>query len=126
MRSHIRKIGCFLALSVIVSAVPEFARTKRGGHQPVKVRSEFVPRGAATDSVDSSRQASNAEPAGKIIMVLQTREYRITVMGGEKELRYSVATDQGIALAEKLTVSDLKGRYPDLHDIITGIAWAGL
>jgi hypothetical protein len=126
MRNHIRKIACFLALSVIVSAAPAFAKTKRSGHQSVKVRSEFVPRGAATESVDSSRQASKAEAGGKIIMVLQTREYRITVTGGEREPRYSVATDQGIALAERLTVSDLKGRYPDLYDIVTGTAWAGL
>jgi len=42
-----------------------------------------------------------------------------------KESRYSVATLEGIALAEGLSASDLKDRFPELHDVVTGIAWAG-
>jgi hypothetical protein len=66
------------------------------------------------------------QPAGKVILVLQTREHRITVFSGDQELRYSVATDHGFALAENLSASDLKGRFPELYEIITGTAWAGL
>jgi hypothetical protein len=47
-------------------------------------------------------------------MVLQTRDHRVTlhVSDGE-ELRYSVANLQGVALADGLSVADLKNRiYP--------------
>ena len=64
---------------------------------------------------------------GKVILVLQTRDYRVTVRSSEGEqLRYSVATPHGIALADQLSVSDLKSRFPELHEIVMGTAWAGL
>ena len=64
---------------------------------------------------------------GKVILVLQTRDNLIAVRGnGEEESRYSVTTLQGVALADNLSVNDLKNRFPELHEIVTGIAWAGM
>jgi hypothetical protein len=62
---------------------------------------------------------------GKVILVLQTRDYLVTVRSRAGEKRYSVATLQGIVLAEHLSVNELKDRFPELHDVVQGIAWAG-
>ena len=88
----------------------------------------------AAESRSSRRHAPRsvaAKPApqpevGKVILVLQTRDHRVTVRSSAgEELRYSVATLHGIALADGLSAVDLKSRFPELHDIVTGIAWAG-
>jgi len=62
---------------------------------------------------------------GKVILVLQTRDNLITVRSSRGEHRYSVATLQGIVLAEHLSVNELKHRFPELHEVVQGIAWAG-
>ena len=46
------------------------------------------------------------------------------VTPGKAEI-HSVATLHGIALADGLSPVDLKNRFPELHEIVTGIAWAG-
>ena len=61
----------------------------------------------------------------KVILVLQTRDYLLTVRSRAGENRYSVATLQGIALAERLSMNKLKDRFPELHEVVQGIAWAG-
>ena len=62
---------------------------------------------------------------GKVILVLQTRDNLITVRSSRGKHRYSVATLQGIVLAEHLSVKKLKDRFPELHEVVQGIAWAG-
>lgn len=62
---------------------------------------------------------------GKVILVLQTRDYLVTVRSKAGENRYSVATLQGIVLAEHLSIKKLKDRFPELHEVVQGIAWAG-
>ena len=62
----------------------------------------------------------------KVILVLQTRDNLITVRSSAGGDRYSVATLQGIALAERLSVNQLKDRFPGLHEVVQGIAWAGV
>ena len=107
-----------MSLAVLLSE-PAFPRQKnaRSGSQ------KFA---AAASSPIHAKPAVQSEP-GKVILVLQTRDHRITVYGGKgAESHYSVATLQGIALAEGLSVNELKSRFPDLHDIVTGIAWAGM
>ena len=87
---------------------------------------------ARSKSPDNAKQSTAAKPASKpeaskVILVLQTREHRITVLSSaEKDLRYSVATLQGVTLADGLTAANLKSRFPELHDIVTGTAWAGV
>jgi len=62
---------------------------------------------------------------GKVILVLQTRDNLIKVRSSRGEHWYSVATLQGIVLAEHLSVKKLKDRFPELHEVVQGIAWAG-
>ena len=61
----------------------------------------------------------------KALLILETRNNRITVFSGEKDLLYTVSTGGGTVLAERLKESDLKDRFPELYDIVTGTAWAG-
>jgi hypothetical protein len=101
-------------------ARPEFARP-RSSHSG---KQKFTATRAT--SVAAVKPALQPE-VGKVILVLQTRDNLVTVRGtGGEELRYSVATLQGIALADGLSTVDLKNRFPELHDIVTGIAWAGM
>jgi hypothetical protein len=61
-----------------------------------------------------------AEPrnnAEKVIVVLETREYLLTVYSGDLERLYSVGTESGVPLAEKLTASELKAHFPELYDV---------
>lgn len=100
-------------------AQPEFARPKtvRSGKQ------KFT----ATRATSVAAKPVPQPEVGKVILVLQTRDHLVTVRStGGEELRYSVATLQGIALADGLSVADLKSRFPELHDVATGIAWAGI
>jgi hypothetical protein len=106
-----------LALGLL--AQPEFARPKtvRSGKQ------QFTATRATSVAVKPVPQ----QEVGKIILVLQTRDNLVTVRStGGEELRYSVTTLQGIALADGLSTVDLKNRFPELHDVVTGIAWAGM
>lgn len=121
MQGKLRMVTC-LSLGMLAAgllAQPEFAwpRTGRSGGQ------KFT---AARATSVAAKPAPQPE-AGKVILMLETRDYRVTVRGGEEnQLRYSVATLQGIALADGLSAFDLKNRFPELHDIVTGIAWAGM
>ncbi len=62
----------------------------------------------------------------KVILVLQTRSNQIVVYSGGKRLLYSISTEAGIPLANQITEHELKGRFPELYDVVTGIAWAGM
>ena len=111
--------GLFLGMLAIgLVAEPEFARSKeaRSGKQ------KFTATRATTVAAKPAPQPE----VGKVILVLQTRNNLVTVRStAGEELRYSVATLHGIALADGLSPVDLKNRFPELHEIVTGIAWAG-
>ncbi len=111
--------GLFLGMLAIgLVAEPEFARSKevRSGKQ------KFTATRATTVAAKPAPQPE----VGKVILVLQTRNNLVTVRStAGEELRYSVATSHGIALADGLSPVDLKNRFPELHEIVTGIAWAG-
>jgi hypothetical protein len=116
-------IGTFAGiLCAGLLAQPEFARPKsaRSRKQP-----SLIAR-AAPSAMKPLRPAPQAE-TGQAIVVLRTRDHRITVFStGGQDLRYSVATPEGFALAEGLSADALRDRFPQLLDIVTGIAWAGL
>jgi hypothetical protein len=117
------KIATCLVFGMVAAgllAQPEFAgvKTARSGKQFTAARTASV-----------AVQPAPQPEVGKVILVLQTRDHRVIVRssgGGGEELRYSVATLQGIALADGLSVADLKSGFPELHEIVTGIAWAGV
>ena len=105
-------------LAIGLVSEPEFARSKeaRSGKQ------KFTATRATTVAAKPAPQPE----VGKVILVLQTRNNLVTVRStAGEELRYSVATLHGIALADGLSPVDLKNRFPELHEIATGIAWAG-
>ena len=115
------KITTCLFLGMLAAglfAQPESARAKtaRSGKQFTAARTASV----------VVKPAPQPE-VGKVILVLQTRDHRVTVRStGGEELCYSVATLQGIALADGLSTVDLKNRFPELHEVVKGIAWAGM
>ena len=120
-------VGCVLSLSVIIaSAGLEFAKAKSLGRKPEKMRTSAVAKAMLPAALSSLPQAPETPSVGRSIVVLQTRDYRVTIFSGQQEPRYSIATDHGIALADNLSASDLQGRFPELHEIIMGIAWAGV
>lgn len=121
MQGKIRTAACLFLGTVALGlfAQPEFARPKeaRTGRQ------NFT---AARATSVAAKPAPQPE-VGKVILVLQTRDNLVTVRStGGEELQYSVTTLQGIALADALSVADLKNRFPELHDVVTGMAWAGM
>ena len=100
-------------------AQPEFARPKTA----FTGKQKFT----ATRATSVAAKPAPRPEVGKVILVLQTRDNLVTVRStGGEELRYSVATLHGIALADGLSPVDLKNRFPELHDVVTGIAWAGM
>jgi len=118
MKASIWLILGLLAAGLV--AQPEFARSKTAA--------EIGKQKLTTAHTRSLATKPDPQPeVGKVILVLQTRDHRVTVRSsGGKDLRYSVASLHGIALADGLSVTDLKNRFPELHDIVTGpTAWAG-
>jgi hypothetical protein len=115
------KMAACLFLGVLAAgllAQPEFARSKT-----MPVGKKFTAARATSAAVKPVPEPET----GKVILVLQTRDNLVTVRStGGEELRYSVATLQGISLADGLSTVDLKNRFPELHDVVTGIAWAGV
>jgi hypothetical protein len=112
-------MGLFLGTVALgLFAEPEFARPRTAPTGKQKF--------TATHATSVAKPAPQPE-VGKVILVLQTRDHLVTVRStGGDESRYSVATLHGIALADGLSPVDLKDRFPELHDIVTGIAWAGM
>jgi hypothetical protein len=102
------------------------SKTKMGKSTRATLRSNFTAKPASPPAPTASQTEPASQTPGKVILKLQTREHLITVFSGGTGLRYSVATDSGIQLAENLSDADLKDRFPDLHDIIKGTAWAGM
>ena len=62
------------------------------------------------------------QDAHKLIMILQTRDYMVEIYGGPDQL-FSVSTQDGVALGEKLGLEELKVRFPELHELLNG-SWA--
>ena len=121
MQGKIKTATCLFLGTVTLGlfAQPEFARPKeaRSGRQ------KFT----ATRATSVAAKPAPQLEVGKVILVLQTRNNLVTVRStGGEELRYSVGTLHGIALADGLSPVDLKNRFPELHDVVTGIAWAGV
>ena len=120
MQGKIKTATCLFLGTVTLGlfAQPEFARPKeaRSGRQ------KFT----ATRATSVAAKPAPQLEVGKVILVLQTSNNLVTVRSTGEELRYSVATLQGIALADGLLPVDLKNRFPELHDVVTGIAWAGM
>ena len=116
MNRSLKTTSCIFLLAAGLPVQFAFARQKT----PNVEKNEFV---ATTNTAVAPKPP--APQQGKVILVLQTRDYLVTVRSRAGDKRYSVATLQGIVLAEHLSIKKLKDRFPELHEVVQGIAWAG-
>jgi hypothetical protein len=93
---------------------------KSSSNRPVPIAALFSPPAAYQGSVVVKKD--DAQDSHRVVMILQTRYYMLTIYGGEDHL-YSVSTQDGVALAEKLSPGELKVRFPELHDLVNE-GWA--
>lgn len=92
----------------------------------IERRSTLLKNRILSDNTRPSPSPSFGDKVEKAILTLETRSNRITVYSSDQSLLYTVSTEGGAVLAEKLTEKDLKSRFPELYDIVTGTAWAGV
>ena len=123
---HVKLVTLLILLPLTLSASSHNAR-KWKGERPIPIQS--IPAAQLVSQLITLNQgnALNQGPienTEKVILVLQTRDYLLTVYSGEAGQRYSVSTEGGVALAERLTGSELKARFPELYDVATN-GWAG-
>jgi hypothetical protein len=111
---------------LVLSAEPKPVRNKSLRNSLEPARTQMVPANATISKTADSQAAVAETSPPKAILVLETRTHRITVYGAENAPRYSVATVEGSVLADLLSPVELKDRFPELYDVVTGLAWAGL
>lgn len=115
--------SCVGILCAGLLAQLEFARpnSARSGKQRLLAARTTTPA-----AVKPAPPAPHPETS-KAIVILETRDHRITVLGTSQQgLLYSVATPEGFTLAESLSADGLRDRFPQLYEVVTGTAWAGL
>jgi hypothetical protein len=112
-----------IATSVIATSSSSSIRLKT--KETLSFRSHSISRMAitSTDTKKTNLETVRAKNE-KIILVLQTRNNLITIStySGDEAPFYSVATETGIPLVDHLTALELKARFPELYDVVTG--WA--
>jgi hypothetical protein len=98
----------------------EKQKSARTSGRPVSI----VALASAPAFPQGSIAVKNNDPqdSHKVILTLQTRNYLLTIYGGADQI-YSVSTQDGVALAEKLDLGELKVRFPELHELLNG-SWA--
>jgi flagellar basal body-associated protein FliL len=127
MKRTIVMFVLILVTSAITAAAAPLRSLKKNIRAPVQSPpSNRLISSAPAASSSTAQQSGQKENTGRAIVVLQTRDNLITIYSGEKDLLYSVSTESGISLADQLTASELKVRFPELYEIATGIAWAGM
>ena len=91
MNRSLRTTSCMFIVVVGLLVQLAFARQKT----PKAPKNKFV----TTENTTVAPKPPEVKQ-GKVILVLQTRDYLVTVRSRAGENRYSVATLQGIVLAE--------------------------
>ena len=123
---HVTLVTLLILLPLTLSASSRSSRQWKG-QRPIPIQS--IPTAQLVSQLITLSQG-NAPDHGpkenyeKVILVLQTRDYLLTVYSGEADRLYSVSTEGGVALADRLTGSELKVRFPELYDVATN-SWAG-
>jgi hypothetical protein len=124
---QVKLVTLLILLPLTLSAASHGSRQWKD-EKPVPIQS--IPTAQLVSQLITLNQG-NAQNQGpkenneKVILVLQTRDYLLTVYSGEADQLYSVSTEGGVALAEKLSGSELKARFPELYDVATN-SWAGV
>ena len=116
MNRSLKTTSCIVLLAAGLPVQFAFARQKT----PKVAKNKFV----ATANTTVAPKPP-APQQGKVILVLQTRDNLVTVRSSAGQNRYSVATLQGIVLAEHVSVNEFKDCFPELYEVVQGIAWAG-
>jgi hypothetical protein len=129
MQRFFLSCGVFLGSCLISASSPLFIKSapKDQPFSAIKyqAKSPFQKKLYQSDSRRPQSAFAQGGQVGKAVLILETRNNRITVYSGENSLLYTVCTGGGAILAERLKGSDLKDRFPELYDIVTGTAWAG-
>jgi hypothetical protein len=120
------KKGTVIAFLILVPMIGVSATTP-GKQKPTKSSSNRPISIAALTAQPTSQSSvaikkDDTQDPHRVVMILQTRYYMLTIYGGEDHL-YSVSTQDGVALAEKLSPGELKMRFPELHDLVNE-GWA--
>src|SRR2546426_4034540 len=121
------KKGTVIAFLILVPMIGVSATTpgkqkstKTSSTRPIPIAALFSQPAAYQGSVVVKKD--DAQDSHRVVMILQTRYYMLTIYGGEDHL-YSVSTQDGVALAERLSSAELKVRFPELHDLVNE-GWA--
>src|SRR5215510_6356658 len=113
-------IAFLIFIPVLGVSSTQLGKLKMG--KPISIRptavAALVPRG----DIEHGIRQEAAQDADRLIMVLQTRDYMVEIYGGDRQL-YSVSTQDGVALGEKLDSAELKVRFPELYDLLNA-GWA--
>jgi hypothetical protein len=128
MQRFFLSLGVFLWLCMSTISSPLFNWRPGSADilkKPSQRRSTLHRKLLQSDTNRPLPPATHEGTAEKAILTLETRNNRITVYISDKCLLYTVSTEGGAVLAERLTDRDLKDRFPGLYDIVTGTAWAG-
>ena len=123
---HVKLITLLILLPLTLSAASHSSRLRKD-ESPIPIQS--IPTAQLVSQLitlnqDNAQNQGPKESTEKVILVLQTRDYLLTVYSGEADRRYSVSTEGGVALAERLSGPELKARFPELYDVANN-SWAG-
>ena len=119
-------LSLVLGAGLLVTSGPGLmAKTKALKLRPKNLAASYAAPAAAPSNAEQTSQLSDSSKKAAIV-ILETRENRVTVYSNQGDFRYTIATENGIPLAEQLTATELKARFPELYDIVTGTAWAGM
>jgi hypothetical protein len=124
---HVKLITLLILLPLTLSAASHSSRQWKE-ERPVPIQS--IPTAQLVSQLitlnqDNAQNQVLRENNEKVILVLQTRDYLLTVYSGESDQLYSVSTEGGVALTERLNGSELKARFPELYDVANN-SWAGV
>lgn len=122
---HFTAIALLLLLTLMVG-VSSFSAGKSKSKKPIAIQpipSAKLVFTSATPSQGGLQKSDEERNNEKVIMMLQTRDHLLTIYSRDEDRLYSVGTKDGIALSEKITSTELKARFPELHEIVTdGVA----
>ena len=111
-----------LMVAVSVSEPASPATSIEGKTSPVSSDASDA-KGPSETAVAESRPGADED---RLILVLRTRSHRISVYGGNPSPKYTVHDAKGVLLAREIDNAALKGRFPALHAVATGVAWSGI
>jgi hypothetical protein len=118
-RTVIALLILILMIGVSSATAGKQKPTRSSSNRPIPIAALMAQSGFQSSISVKKR---DPEDPSKVIMILETRNYMLTIYGGAGHL-YAVSTQDGVALADKLDLNDLKIRFPELHELLSE-SWA--